>query len=100
MEISNNELIAEFMGLEFFLGEVRIIPIKSSQRPYWIKPNYDTSWDWLIPVVYQFKKKHETIDIPYVLYMNVIGFTVDRPIGELYENLIKAIKWYNTQIIK
>ena len=102
-EQTDNELIAEFMGAV----ESRDSGI-CGIRTYWINekdPNptesrdmyYSVSWDWLMPVVPVFKEKTKHTNMPHHLFMNVVAFTVDRPLHELYENIVKGIKWYNEQ---
>lgn len=96
---TDNELIAEFMGWRL-----------ESKRNYdcWILPNdsalswyaiekFATSWDWLVPVAHKFIEKTKNADMPHAIFMNVYTFSVCRPVGELYENIITGIKWYNSQ---
>ena len=81
---TDNELIAEFMGMGIFH----------------YNPNqlgYDTSWDWLIPVV---EKIHNVVPSE-VSEVNNEGLAIFEiglltPIGEVHEAVVQFIKWYNS----
>jgi len=113
---SDNELIAEFMGYEYR-------PSNEGLRPFgWVKigsknylennfgPNniilcrvtkhmmFDSSWDWLMPVV----EKIETIAPTDVKEINNEGLAIFElglmtPIEELYKAVVEFIKWYNSK---
>lgn len=58
---------------------------------------YDTSWDWLMPVVnkiYNIYSKE-----PYYVeeFSNVTELPITVSIKEAYEEIIKFIDWYNSQ---
>ena len=119
---TDNELIAEFMGL------IRVEANASYNKAQYYKPDssdkrkrgifmgyhdgleYDTSWDWLMPVVEKigelYKKAFPTneIFIQKILahedpiekeYIDVISTSICTPISEVYTEVIKFIKWYN-----
>lgn len=96
---SDNELIAEFMGIcvtrsfdvLWIVDEDGDLPDYKNAQVY----SPSNNWNQLIPVVGQFIEKAKGTDMPHALYMNVATFSVSRPIGELYENLVKGIRWYN-----
>lgn len=71
--MTDNELIAEFMGVDHH-------PLTNK---------YDTSWDWLMPVVEKIGKQY----IPTDLAINRI--TIFEPIEGVYSAVVQFIKWYN-----
>ena len=98
MEKTDNELIAEFMELMVFKNydDMSAIPIEKLKPWVYVDQcKYHDSWDWLMPVVQKFIEKAKATDMPHALYMNVHSFTVNRPISELYDNLVAGIKWHN-----
>lgn len=124
---TDNELIAQFMGYEkvtvdYFgtsfetewqrehqdwmeavnldsIGDY-IVKVKDNEWIYWKDVAYHTSWDWIVPVARKLTEKAKHTDMPHAIFMNVYTFSVCRPIAELYENIIKGIKWYNQQKLK
>ena len=79
----NNKLIAEFMG-----GDHRLAQVTHEAHH-----NYDTSWDWLMPVVQKIKDTptHESLDgIDFVL-------ACDLTLQNLYKAVVEFIKEYNKQ---
>lgn len=114
---TDNELIAEFDSLmEWY------VPKNTNYLPYWrrikgdvryghFRPyelKYDTSWDWLMPVV---EKTHETIETMERKYPDEKD--IDDPTGwrawnyrrpslvtditKTYRQVVDFIKWYNDQ---
>lgn len=79
----NNKLITEFMDGKHPLAQVT----------HEAHHNYDTSWDWLMPVVQEIK------DIPTYTYGSTDGvdfsLTNDLTIESLYESVVEFIKEYN-----
>lgn len=62
--------------------------------------HYDTSWDWLMPVVEKISQTDfdfNNCDRPEEYY-NLMRTTIFSPINEVYEEVVKFIKWYNTTI--
>ncbi len=111
-EISEgNKLIAEFMGYEFtqtpdcgILGGNKFtkLPKKSNEPPFtvyhgWCPPNYNSSWDWLMPVV----EKIEIDRCKFSIEKNkckiwAVGtFESDTTIKATWIAVIKFIEWYN-----
>lgn len=109
---TDNELIAEFMGMEL------IIPVNKSYPSYYrefglggnVKRDYhpaisgeflifkyDTSWDWLMPAFGKFA----ALDLDDVDYSNhcvaISEKILECDIQGVYERLVEAIKWYNSQ---
>ena len=77
----NNELIAEFMGVD-------PIDIDYAIDEYG-KLKYHLSWDWLMPVVEKIEQVHE--GVPQELIKLSLFSTID----EVYNAIIEFIKWYN-----
>lgn len=109
-----NELIAEFMGAEIITEPVYITSFDAA--PAFIniyhkldgvvysgsELKYQTSWDWLMPVVQKISSmydpnyeegKYYHVDFAFGLFNLSLG----QPISEVYEQVVKAIKWYNQQ---
>lgn len=109
MEKSDNELIAEFMGVapenqylvthyrydKHFHGwisqssydDVKDLNTTGLEATRVKQNPYHTSWDWLMPVV---KRIHE---------LNSVGIAMYYDIEKQYEVVISFIKFYNTQNI-
>jgi len=116
---TENELIAEFMG-EVITGvtanynqpvEVYVLPKKPMGRKTGraIKVGYDTSWDWLIPVVEKIEKLYaqnvDQFNKPLgcqkeaeVEYRNVLDQPIYVGIQQLHFLVVKFIKWHNENI--
>lgn len=112
---TDNELIAEFMGREI-TGvtanhnepvKVYVVPNTGKGRP--IVAEYSSSWDWLMPVVEKIEKLHSAnfhYDFKEIKighwpkdgeYMEVIAMPLATPIAEVYQEVVKFIKWHNAQ---
>ena len=110
MSKTDNELIAEFMGLK---REVHsgLYPSQSGltfdRAP---EPLYDKSWDWLMPVVdkidhlyrqdfppgEEFIRRVLAHDWPIdEHYTDVVALPLGTPIAEVYAAIIQFIHWYN-----
>ena len=107
---SDNELIAEFMGLLVFPNteEMQAYPLDKLIEwvyPYQIK--YYESWDWLMPVV---EKIDNLNDGKYIVtiepMITIISNMGEAPIVEIpfsnrlqntYKAVVEFIKWYNLQ---
>jgi hypothetical protein len=110
---TDNELIAEFMGIQVRQGPGVLYPCDEdgmidwvNAEPYWP----DKDWNDLMPVVEKIDKlyhetfpgneefirrvlaKEEPIDGPY---MNVIALPLATPITEVHQVVVSFIKWYN-----
>ena len=105
----NNKLIAEFMGA-ITVGKSMMFPAEASfpKKEFIESLEYDTSWDWLMPVV----EKIESIDEYEVVMYDVVGCEIhdrrkgntiinihsqDTKINAVYKAVIEFIKWYNEQ---
>jgi len=108
--ISDNELIAEFMGLKKCDCGV----CQKSPSPMWkhgsadhaIMLRYHDSWDWLMPVVEKIDGMMPPIRMPEDLealkagthgsekYMDVSSMPMATPISEAYGTVVQFIKWY------
>jgi hypothetical protein len=99
----NNELIAVFMGAErsqyvWEDGEYAYtMKIPQAWNKYIIPSNmcYDTSWDWLMPVVKKIRplwcKNQEEAAA------NMMAAMFDGDIEITYRYVLEFIKWYNLQ---
>jgi len=79
----NNKLITEFMDGKHPLAKVT----------HEAHHNYDTSWDWLMPVVQKIK------DTPTYGSTDGVDFSLtnDLTIESLYESVIEFIKYLNEE---
>ena len=79
----NNKLITKFMG-----GEHRLAQVTHESHH-----NYDTSWEWLMPVVQKIK------DTPTYGSTDGIDFvlTCDLTKENLYESVVEFIKYHNEE---
>lgn len=93
--MSDNEIIAEFMGHDVPNGY-----LNGSDR----NSKYDTSWDWLMPVVEKIERikgVHLVIselgcDI-YSFGKRVSDSREDTKIKTVYKAVVSFIKWYSNQ---
>lgn len=87
---SDNEIIAEFMGLDFS---------QYQSVSYFTLPIYDLSWDWLMPVVQKFRllrindEDQQDIHIDHCDHITRALGMVDAK--EAHKLLVSGIKWYN-----
>jgi hypothetical protein len=91
--MNNNKLIAEFMGGEHPLAEVT----------HEAHHNYDTSWDWLMPVIKTIRD-HVNVDMGFEEYDNWReNFKQIDPynynLSECYKAVVEFIKTYNNDTI-
>jgi len=88
--MEDNELIAEFMGLQLHDG-MAVFDKTFNEPPEQLQ--YDTSWDWLMPVVAKITNttpmNQSWYDIKYRL--------LDADIDAVYKRVVEFIKWYNEQ---
>ena len=91
----NNKLIAEFMGIESddakMRGHLYECPVTAE---YVSNLEYDTSWDWLMPVVNKCRKEigaeeNEVGDITHAL--------LDGDRKEIYNAVVEFIKQLNKE---
>lgn len=78
--MNNNKLIAEFMGLEYTGSRLK---------------DFDTSWDWLMPVVAKITRdeRHWETDQREHL-MDIVPYG---RIEEVYNTVVEFIKTYNNE---
>jgi len=118
--MKNNKLIAEFMGAteqdydEFGIGMLfpKLEKYMERQAPSISELKYNSSWDWLIPVVIKiellyYNKKSKKYDGILHKYMEETNFEKDwyiegnyfalifKNMDELYKIVVEFIKWYN-----
>lgn len=106
---TDNELIAEFMdGITFDSDGFCTDPErKYSWRPGCYDPlrverlAYHANWNWLMPVVEKISKmynpdfedgKYYDVEFAHSLF----DLRLDAPINEVYSEVVKSIKWYNS----
>jgi len=101
---ADNEIIAEFMGLEC----PRYLPSGKTILDY-TDLKYHDSWDWIHPVIDKIETLMPHISIPDDLqdlkegthgcekYIDVISLPICTSIEEAYSEVVKFIKWYNQQ---
>jgi hypothetical protein len=89
--ISDNEMIAEFMGVKPTKSELgRKVYHDSHEDKYvGLDLQYDTSWDWLIPVVNKIEEECEGVPI------QLLNCNLYSEIGEVYQAVVEFIKQYN-----
>ena len=80
--MNDNKLIAEFMGLPIVEHDGMWYNPEDTNMKF----NYDTSWDWLMPVV----EKIEKLEVGDVKWTSVY-FNIQRE----YDKAVKFIKKYN-----
>ena len=91
--ISDNEMIAEFMGIESFkdsLASLHQGKINVDVDVY-EQAQYHTSWDWLIPVVNKIEMECEGVPI------QLLDCNLYSEIGEVYQAVVEFIKTYNDE---
>jgi hypothetical protein len=107
--IESNKLIAEFMGAKLFVNDGAIILYKLNSKTYHIgSMNYDTDYNWLMPVV----EKIEGLGHDVSILKNAVGLqwcgigkfssnntkaTGTTKIEAIYSAVVEFIKWYNKQ---
>lgn len=96
---TDNELIAEFMGETVFetVDEMRAIPL-DDLKPYYLRHQlkYDSSWDWLMPVLQHISASSEDIR----RWWHVQSTLSDLNIYLTHSAVVEYIKWYNSQALE
>lgn len=95
--MNDNKLIAEFMGLT----EPYELPQHGTIRPNGDfkteftldQLKYNSSWDWLMPVVGKIEKTPNIYDIEEFLLIRDELCTAR--IETIYDSVVEFIKWYN-----
>ncbi len=105
---TDNAIIAEFMGGIYYpKGDCWEFPVRMGVIGGAMKCNpvhirYDTSWDWLMPVVEKIDQmKPLAMDrqssFLRVEYSRVLGLPINSSIQKVYGFVVEFIKWYNSQ---
>ncbi len=97
---TDNELIAEFMG--WFQDKQVNQDIYYSTN----KLEFDTSWDWLMPVIHKILKietsvfNYDAMAMAKLRAMQSIiaGLSISSDIKEVYKRVLDFVKWYNTRM--
>lgn len=119
--MKNNKLIAEFMGYEYFGWNNPNRQPQHFKHGYWVRKGvkihspkinmmynpllYNTSWDWLMPVVI---KIHQTKMCEFVIRSAAVNLSYNgvttcfssgmKDLLELtYTAVVQFINWYNQQ---
>lgn len=92
-----NELIAEFMGIQKCTDPSHIVDPCFSFPEGYLKREalmYHTSWNWLMPVVERIEIENDkfTYNTPYNESFNG---TINTDIKVAYQVVVEFIKWYN-----
>lgn len=103
---TDNELIAEFMGIRFDASG-QCPEIKYSWRPGVYDPlrvehlQYNNNWSWLMPVVEKIESLGYEVDVyKHACEINVedmIRWEAESKIEACYKSVVEFIKWYNRQ---
>ena len=86
---TDNELIAEFMGMTSSVVHGKTLWNDENLR------DYSTSWDWIMPVVAKCRPLWLKTQTDLSAELMVAMF--DGNIEKTYTAVIKFIKWYNEQ---
>ena len=111
---TENKLIAEFMGVNI----ITIDDVRKNKNPYFSSADgyleddikYNSSWDWLMPVVekienfgFEFFIVEDRVKIAHNTDHSIdviIDFTSGRGKNETaYQAVVEFIKWYNENLI-
>lgn len=97
-------LVARFMGLEENKpSEIKGIPLRFNVDETWLTARelkYDTSWDWLIPVVHKILKATEPTGENggwSYEYIQLENTRVGNSIDYVYMKVVEFIKRYNSE---
>ena len=100
---TDNELIAEFMGFEPYKSELgntfQHRDLMGIFGGAGIKFKYNSSWDWLMPVVEKIDALNVTnVDLSEWYYNrdNILDLQINSKIKDVYEAVVEFIKWHNS----
>lgn len=88
----NNTLIAEFMGLTNHYNDNSMMVRKKPEGNvvlYVYDLDYDSSWDWLMPVVQKIEQDCEGVP------KEMLNISLYNDINEVYQAVVEFIKYYN-----
>lgn len=110
--LEGNKLICEFMEKTYRMWNERLLMVAEKEHEdelitsdYWHHCSYDSSWDWIMPVV----DKIESVDgFRIVIQKNLVvcygdgyfwngGVTNDSKLMSVYWAVVEFIKWHNKQ---
>lgn len=124
MNKNNNELIAEFMGFKYLNsreeGNIRVYEVPSGKDLKYrafklshLKFEFDTAWDWLMPVVEKIVSLSFDVHIHSMknnagVFVTMTGIDTwngtplihnsdEKPIDSVYQAIVEFIKWHNAQ---
>lgn len=94
---TDNELIAEFMGVQVYqtYAEMQNVPLDELEQ--WSLPeqlNYHSNWSELMPVVENIFSMWES-ELPSEEYLKVTMLPIYTDIQVVYRRVVDFIKWYN-----
>ena len=99
---TDNELIAEFMGLKPYEDSRygTMWPDPTNQNKVGFALKYDTSWDWLMPVVEKIQKEcsHRIVidgSKCRIVGEHSIKVHTIKTINSAYKAVVEFIKWHN-----
>lgn len=95
MNIQNNKLIAEFMGLSTITFDESMYVLKWQNNLIQKKDDsifkFDSDWNWLMPVV----ERILSLKNVYAQERQKVFKSITPDIKETYEACVEFIKWYN-----
>lgn len=104
--MSDNELIAEFMGYEFVNDAPKEFPkgywfLSDDKDTDWLVEQdmqYSESWDWLMPVVEKIRN-HVIDNEPFgnEYYQAINNALIEVDIHDCHVEVVEFIKWFNTK---
>jgi len=107
--MNDNKLIAEFMGAEEvkhekFDGSRFLLPYEGDKNWFLIALNdmeYDTSWDWLMPVIEKclVGEAEQSDEISNTTIKNIYEGICNQDISHAYKSAVEFIKTYNNDTI-
>jgi hypothetical protein len=83
--MNDNKLIAEFMGRGGTFNHDKTMICTGIYPDTMTLMKYDTSWDWLMPVVEKIEEQNELIG----------AHILSTDIGKTYKEVVRFIKEYN-----
>lgn len=106
--IEGNKIIAEFMGYKYVKSGLRgkqwlihptehpmmVDPSEDSFNEY-LKPEYHSSWDWLMPVVKKLSDIYNDCGHDPDAGFNLIKLGISEPIERVYLRVVEYIEWLN-----
>jgi len=93
---TDNELIHEFMGhdwkkeyFQWHIGSITPMTLEHLEH-------YQTSWNWLMPVVEKIATEYQKMDYPICPELiKIHSLTLFDGIEKVYSAVVEYIKWHN-----